>query len=88
MISLSVLGEREVPALEMSGDVFPSVAVEFVKLEEKIFFVVAPSFLVDCRVEVIVPPFSALFSGAFADVVAFLELQSDLGPVVKAVLFN
>ena len=49
-------------SFELSGKVSPLVAHIFVKEEEGPFLVEAPLFLIDVRVEVVVPSFPALFS--------------------------
>jgi hypothetical protein len=58
------------------------------KFEEVLLFIVSPGLLVDCRVEMVVPPFTALFPGPLGDVIAFLEFLGDLGPVIESVLGN
>ena len=49
-------------SFELPGKVSPLVAHIFVKEEEGPFLVEAPLFLIDVRVEVVVPSFPALFS--------------------------
>lgn len=72
--------------MKESGDIFPSVAMLFVELKEKFFFVISPGFFVDCWIQMVIPSLSALFACPFADVVVFFELECDLSPVVEAVL--
>lgn len=46
----------------MSRDVFPAVAMQLVELEKALFLLSVPGLLVDCRVEVVVPPLATLLA--------------------------
>ena len=70
----------------MSGDVFPAVAMDLVEFKEKFFFLVAPGFLVDSGVQMVIPPLATLFSSPFIDVVGLLQFHGYLGPVIESEL--
>jgi len=54
------------------------------KLEQPFFLFVVPRFLVDCRIEVVIPSFSALFTCSLTNGVVFFKFLSNFGPVVEA----
>ena len=75
-----------VPSCEMSGDVLPAIAVQLVELEKAFLFVTVPRLLIDCRIEVVVPSFSALLPRPQAQTVPLSQFLSDLRPVVESEL--
>lgn len=64
------------------GYLSPSVPKHLVLQKQHHFFVVAPLSLFDCRVQVVVPSLSALFSNST------WELLSNVSPLLRSVLLN
>ena len=72
----------------MARDILPPVSVYLMQFKKSLFLFVIPRFFVDCRVEVVVPPFPALFACAFTDSVVILKFLCNFGPVVEAVFVD
>jgi hypothetical protein len=70
----------------MSRDVFPAIAVKFMKLEKLKLLLSPPRLFVHCRIEMIVPSLPALFARTFSNRVIFLEFLRNFSPIIKAML--
>ena len=72
------------PSSEKAGDIFPSISMGLMQFEKQRFLFIIPWLFVDCRVEVIVPAFPALFARPLGDGIGLLQFFCNLSPIIKS----
>jgi len=75
---------RYLPPVHSERYLFPLVSKLFMELEQLKLFTIGPILFVDRGIEMVVPPFATLFTSSDDYAIFFVELTSNLGPVLSA----